>query len=69
MLKHLRVAAASLSLIAVSAMPALAQACLTTACVFWRGVLIDVWYTNFSLRPSFSRTPSEPRFQPAASST
>jgi hypothetical protein len=29
-------------------MPALWQACLTIACVFWRGALIEVWNTSFS---------------------
>jgi hypothetical protein len=50
-------------------MPAFWQACLMIAWVFWRGALIDVWNTNFSLVSPFARTPSEPRFQPAASST
>ena len=48
-------------------MPALAAACLTIACVFWRTGLIEVWYTTFSFLPSLVRTPSDPRFQPAAS--
>ena len=44
-------------------MPAFWHACLTIAWVFWRGALIEVWYTNFSFLPSFARTPSGPRFQ------
>ena len=50
-----------------SSMPALAAACFTIACVFWRTALIEVWYTIFSFLPSFVRTPSDPFFQPAAS--
>src|SRR6185503_20940643 len=44
-----------------SSMPALAAACLTMACVFCRGALIEVWKTNFSRLPSLTRTPSGPR--------
>ena len=50
-------------------MPAFWQACLTIAWVFWRGVLMDVWYTNFSFLPSLALIPSGPFFQPAASSS
>src|SRR5262245_1658264 len=44
------------------------QACLTIAFVFCRGVLIDVWNTNFSFLPSLALMPSGPFFQPPASS-
>jgi hypothetical protein len=37
------------------------------AWVFCRGAFVAVWKRNFILRPPFSRTPSAPRFQPAAS--
>ena len=49
--------------------PAFWQACLTIAWVFWRGALIEVWNTSFSLLPSLARMPSGPRFQPASSSS
>ena len=52
-----------------TSMPAFWQACLTMAWVFCRGPLIEVWYSSFSLLPSFSRMPSAPGFQPAASSS
>src|SRR5262245_49880040 len=57
---------ATTDLISMS-MPARWAACLTMAWVFWRGWLIEVWYTNFSFLPSFARIPSDPFFQPAAS--
>ena len=50
-------------------MPTFEQPCLKIACTFCRTALVEVWCTNFSLRPPFSRTPSLPRFQPAASSS
>ena len=50
-------------------MPALWQACLIIAWVFWRGALIEVWKTNLSLFSSLLRMPSGPRFQPASSSS
>src|ERR1700682_2995920 len=52
-----------------TSMPAFWQACFTTAWHFWRGALIEVWYTNLSFLPFLARTPSAPFFQPAASST
>src|SRR6201996_3074110 len=52
-----------------SSMPALPHACLTMACTFWRTELIEVWKTSFRRLPSLARTPSPPRFQPAASSS
>ena len=53
-----------------SSMPAFAHACLTMACTFWRTELIEVWNTQLAAcLPSFARTPSAPRFQPAASSS
>src|SRR5262249_2647465 len=52
-----------------TSIPALAHACLTMACVFWRGALMEVWNRNLSRLPSLARMPSAPRFHPAASST
>ncbi len=48
-------------------MPALVQASLMMACVFWRGWLTEVWKTNLSLTLPLARMPSAPFFQPAAS--
>ena len=48
-------------------MPALAAACLTICCAFWRGALMEVWSSIRSRLPSLARMPSAPRFQPAAS--
>ena len=52
-----------------TSMPAFAQACLTIACVFCRGALVDVWYTILRRLPSLARMPSAPRFHPAWSSS
>ena len=51
-----------------TSMPACAAARLTMACVFWRGLLMDVWKTSLSRTPSRARMPSAPLRHPAASS-
>ena len=53
--------------LAVEAMPALLQALLMMAWVSWRGLLTEVWKTNFSFVPPLARMPSLPRSQAAAS--
>src|SRR5262249_39687845 len=47
--------------------PARVMACLTMAWVFCRGALTEVWKRTFRRLPSLLRTPSAPRFHPAAS--
>src|SRR6188474_1533138 len=55
------------TLFSSTSMPAFWHACFTIAWHFWRGALIEVWKTNLSFLPPFSRMPSEPFFQPAFS--
>ena len=42
---------------------------MTICCVFCRGPLVEVWYSQRSCLPSLARMPSGPGFQPALSST
>jgi hypothetical protein len=49
--------------------PISAHICLISAWVPWRTELVEVWYRIDSRTPSLARTPSEPRTQPASSSS
>src|SRR4029450_843127 len=48
-----------------TSIPALAHACLTMACVFWRGALMEVWNRSFRRLPALTPMPSAPRLYPA----
>ena len=50
-------------------MPISPHICLSRAWVPWRTPLVEVWKSSDRRTPSLARTPSEPRTQPASSSS